>query len=106
MGITFKENCPDMRNTKVLDIIKELESYGCCVDVYDPWIDKNETIHYKNINWVYTPFNKNKKYDSIVLAVGHSEFKKLKEEDYQNIVNGQLVLIDVKGITDNPTWKL
>jgi len=106
MGITFKEDCPDMRNTKVLDIIAELESYGNNVEVYDPWINESKANHYKLVNWIKNPFNNTKKYEAIILAVAHEDFKKIQRDDYVKISNGDLVLIDVKGITYNPTWTL
>ncbi len=106
LGVTFKENCPDMRNTKVVDIIEELKTYGCNVDVYDPWVDRNEPKqHYKH-GLISNPFEVNKKYDSIILAVSHHQFKVLSREDYENISTNEAVLIDVKGIIENPTWRL
>ncbi|HIQ47489.1 MAG TPA: nucleotide sugar dehydrogenase [Sulfurovum sp.] len=105
LGVTFKEDCPDMRNTKVLDIINELTTYGLNVDVYDPWIEVSNTNHYKEITMIENPFVENKKYDVVVVAVGHSEFKNLSEEDYKNL-GDNIVMIDVKGIVPNPTWRL
>jgi len=106
LGVTFKENCPDMRNTKVVDIIEELKTYGCHVDVFDPWVDPDEPKqHYKH-GIIDNPFKKNKKYDAIVLAVGHQQFKDLERVDYEKISTQEPVLIDVKGIVDNPTWRL
>lgn len=105
LGVTFKEDCPDMRNTKVLDIINELTTYGLNVDVYDPWIEVSNTNHYKEITMIENPFVENKKYDVVVVAVGHSEFKNLSEEDYKNL-GDNIVIIDVKGIVPNPTWRL
>jgi len=106
LGITFKEDCPDLRNTKVVDIINELESYGSKVDIYDPWIKSNSDKETIPVNWIDNPFKNNKTYDSIVLAVAHSKFKMLEEKDYQDITNGKLVLIDVKGLTKFSTWTL
>jgi UDP-N-acetyl-D-galactosamine dehydrogenase len=105
MGFTFKENCPDIRNTKVVDIIKELEEYGSCVDIYEPWIDTNEDKNLK-YNFISNPFKSNKQYEAIIVAVGHDEFKKLSLQDYKSIISGEMVLIDVKGIIENPTWRL
>jgi len=106
LGVTFKEDCPDMRNTKVVDIIEELKTYGCQVDVYDPWVDPNEPKqHYKH-GLIENPFNTDKKYDSIILAVAHHQFKVLEREAYENISTQEAVLIDVKGIIENPTWRL
>ena len=75
LGITFKENCPDTRNTKVIDVINELRTYNSVVSVYDPWADKNNVKQKFNINLVNTPLENY--YDSIILAVGHDDFKNL-----------------------------
>jgi len=105
MGLTFKENCPDIRNTKVVDIIKELQDYGSNIDVYEPWIDEKDKDYY-DYNFVENPFKSNKKYDSIVVAVGHDKFKTITQEEYENIIDGKKLITDVKGIVPNPTWKL
>jgi len=106
LGVTFKEDCPDMRNTKVVDIIEELKTYGCHVEVYDPWVDRNEPKqHYKH-GLIDNPFKDEKKYDSIVLAVAHKQFKELERSAYEAISTNEAVLIDVKGIIKNPTWRL
>jgi len=105
MGVTFKENCPDMRNSKVLDIIKELEEYECNVEVYDYWVDKSD-IESKHLNFIdELPLN-SKKYDSIIVAVGHDKFKEITTEQYQSMSNGETIIIDVKGIVEKPTWRL
>jgi UDP-N-acetyl-D-glucosamine/UDP-N-acetyl-D-galactosamine dehydrogenase len=106
LGLTFKENCPDLRNTKVIDIIQELDDYGASVDVYDPWV--KDKIRNKNLKskLIKDPFENNKKYDSIIVAVGHSQFKTYKDEDYAKISNGKKIVIDVKNIVDTPTWRL
>jgi len=105
MGLTFKENCPDIRNTKVVDIIKELKDYGANIDVYEPWIDEKDKDYY-DYNFVENPFEADKKYDSIVVSVGHDLFKELSQEQYEKIINGEKIIVDVKGIVPNPTWKL
>ena len=106
LGVTFKEDCLDMRNTKVVDIIDELKTYGCDIDVYDPWVDRDEPKqHYKH-GLISNPFEAEKKYDAIVLAVAHRQFKILSRDAYEKISFGSPVLIDVKGIIDNPTWRL
>lgn len=106
LGVTFKEDCPDMRNTKVVDIIDELKTYGCNIDVYDPWVDPNEPKqHYKH-GLIANPFEADKKYDSIILAVAHQQFKVLKRTEYEKISTQEAVLIDVKGIIEKPTWRL
>lgn len=105
MGLTFKENCPDIRNTKVVDIISELKDYGAIIDVYEPWIDEKDKGYY-NYNFVENPFDNSKKYDAILVAVGHDKFKTLTQNEYNSIINGEKIIIDVKGIVPNPTWKL
>jgi len=107
LGLTFKENCPDMRNTKVVDIIDELEDFGCQVDVYDPWVDPKEPKKYfKHKQLEYNPFEEDKKYDAIVLAVAHKQFVELKKDDFEKISNGKLVLVDVKNVSDDASWSL
>lgn len=105
MGITFKENCPDMRNTKVVDIITELEEFKCNVEVYDYWVDESDRAS-KDINFINElPYNSNK-YDSIIVAVGHDKFKEITTQEYNELSNGKAIIIDVKGIVENPTWRL
>ena len=106
LGVTFKEDCPDLRNTKVIDIIDELNEFGVSVDIYDPWVKdeiKNNALKNKLIK---DPFDKNKKYDSIIVAVGHSQFKTLTNDDFAKISNGKKIVIDVKNIIDDPAWRL
>ncbi len=106
LGVTFKENCPDMRNTKVVDVIEELKSYGCNVDVYDPWVDPNENKKYYKHGIIANPFEtKKKKYSAIVLAVSHEQFKAFSTRDYENLMDGELVLIDIKGVAPKATWR-
>ena len=105
LGVTFKENCPDMRNSKVLDIIKKLEEYECNVEVYDYWVDKSD-IESKHLNFIdELPLN-SKKYDSIIVAVGHDKFKEITTEQYNSLSNGEPIIIDVKGIVEKPIWRL
>ncbi len=106
LGVTFKENCPDMRNTKVLDIVDELKEYGCIVDIYDPWVDPSEEKQHYRIEIIPDPFKNSIRYDAIILSVAHDQFKNLRDEDYRHISNGEPVVIDVKGIVPNPTWRL
>nr|WP_321268070.1 nucleotide sugar dehydrogenase [uncultured Sulfurimonas sp.] len=107
LGVTFKEDCPDLRNTKVTDIVNELEEYGVNVDIYDPWVDLEETkLHFHHTLMEKNPFEEDKKYDSIIVAVAHNHFVKLTQEDYHSISNGDEILIDIKGILKKPTWRL
>ena len=105
MGLTFKENCPDIRNTKVVDIIKEIQDYGSNIDVYEPWIDEKDKGYY-NYNFVENPFENSKKYDAIVVAVGHDKFKSITQKEYDDLIKDEKIIIDVKGIVPNPSWKL
>lgn len=105
LGITFKENCPDMRNTKVVDIISELKEYECDVDVYDYWVDESDRKS-KNLPFVEKlPMNSHK-YDSVIVAVGHDKFKEISTEEFRGLSNGEPIVIDVKGIVEEPTWRL
>jgi UDP-N-acetyl-D-galactosamine dehydrogenase len=94
MGLTFKENCPDLRNTRVVDLISEFEDFNCNVDVYDPWVDKAEANREYNITLVEEPIKR--KYDVIVLAVAHDEFKALTLEQIQVFGKDNHVLYDIK----------
>jgi len=105
LGLTFKEDCPDIRNSRVFDIINELNDYGCAIDAYDPWVDASDISH-DNFNFVDKPFGNDKKYDAIIIAVGHTKFKNIDQEAYQRLENAPFVLIDVKGILEYSTWRL
>jgi len=78
MGLSFKENCPDLRNTRVIDIIRELQSYNVTVDVYDPWVDSIEAEHEYGLQLLEEPLRG--VYDAIVLAVAHEQFRTLGAE--------------------------
>jgi len=106
LGLTFKEDCPDMRNTKVIDIIEELKDFGANVDVYDPWVNnEHESSWYKH-GVINNPLDGGKKYDAIVVAVGHKQFKTYTKDDYNLLSNGKKIIIDIKNIVHNPTWRL
>ena len=106
LGVTFKEDCPDMRNTKVIDVIDELKDFGINVDVYDPWVDPNEEKKWYKHGIISNPLDDNKKYDAIVVAVGHKQFKEYTAKTYSQLSNAQEVIIDIKNIVQNPTWRL
>ena len=96
LGITFKENCPDIRNSKVIDIINELKSFGCLVDVFDPWADKEDVKHEYGIDLLCNIDEiKDKSYKGVVLAVAHNQFKEL---DFPSLRTNGAVIYDVKGI--------
>ena len=96
MGLTFKENCPDLRNTRVVDLVTEFESFKCNVDVYDPWLDKSETQKEYNITPVSEPDKG--KYDAIIIAVAHDEFKGLSVKQIRAYGKENHVLYDIKYI--------
>ena len=93
LGITFKENCPDIRNSRVIDIIRELEGFGAQVEVYDPEADREEVKEEYGIDLKNKPDGE-KKYNAIVLAVGHENFKSLSIDD---IKDDKTVVYDIKG---------
>jgi len=94
MGLTFKENCPDVRNTKVVDIVTELETYGATVDVHDPWVDDEEASHEYGITLTVQPDEG--AYDVVVLAVGHQQFKDLGEAGIKAYGKPGSVFFDIK----------
>ena len=94
MGLTFKENCPDLRNTRVVDLVEKFESFNCNVDVYDPWVNKDEAVHEYNIKPIDAPVEG--KYDAILLAVAHNEFKELSTEKIKAYGKDNHVLYDIK----------
>ncbi|MBU8910311.1 MAG: Vi polysaccharide biosynthesis UDP-N-acetylglucosamine C-6 dehydrogenase TviB [Desulfobacterales bacterium] len=96
MGLTFKENCPDMRNTRVVDLVKEFKSFNCNVDVHDPWIDTEEAQHEYDITPVEAPVKG--KYDAIILAVAHNEFKEMGADAIRQLGRENHVLYDIKYI--------
>lgn len=92
LGITFKENCPDIRNSKVVDIVKELQSFGTLVEIYDPLADPEEVKHEYDLSLIKVL---NKKYHSVILAVSHQEFDHI---DWETIKFDNTVIYDVKGL--------
>jgi len=94
MGLSFKENCPDFRNTRVINLIDQLKSFDCNVDVYDPWVDKNKV----NLEYGIKPIIKpeNDRYDGIILAVAHDEFKKMTAKQIRIFGKDNHVLYDIK----------
>jgi len=96
MGLTFKEDCPDLRNTRVVDLVEEFQSFNCSVDVYDPWVSKEEARHEYGIMPVDAPTAE--KYDAIVLAVAHKEFKEMGVDALRQLGKENHVLYDIKYI--------
>lgn len=96
LGVTFKENCPDVRNTKVVDIYTELSDYGVNVDIYDPWASKEEVKHEYGID-ILDALIEGKKYDSLIIAVSHNEFL---EMDLNTLKKENSVVFDTKACLD------
>lgn len=94
MGLAFKENCPDLRNTRVVDLVKEFKGFNCNVDVYDPWVSKDEALHEYNIKPIDKPIKS--KYDVILLAVAHNDFKALTIEQIRDYGKENHILYDIK----------
>ncbi|MDN3396817.1 MULTISPECIES: Vi polysaccharide biosynthesis UDP-N-acetylglucosamine C-6 dehydrogenase TviB [unclassified Pseudoalteromonas] len=94
MGLTFKENCPDLRNTKVVDIVSELKEYNINVDIVDPWCSNDEAQHEYGLN-LTTEYKENN-YDAIILAVGHNEFKEMGADKIRGLGKVDHVLYDLK----------
>lgn len=94
MGLTFKENCPDLRNTRVVDIVNELKEYGALPDVYDPWVDAAEAQHEYGITPITQPTVG--QYDGIILAVGHNQFKEMGASAIRKFGKDAHVLYDLK----------
>ena len=94
MGLTFKENCPDLRNTRVIDVVRELKEYGLTVDVYDPWADADCARQEYGLDLLDEPAQQT--YDGIVLAVAHREFEVLGVEAVHALGKANHVLFDIK----------
>ncbi len=94
LGLSFKENCPDIRNTKIIDIVHELQEYHIQADVYDPWVDASEAEHEYGITPVQTL--ENGQYDAVILAVAHEQFKAMGVEEIRALGKANHVLYDLK----------
>jgi UDP-N-acetyl-D-glucosamine/UDP-N-acetyl-D-galactosamine dehydrogenase len=96
MGLTFKENCPDLRNTRVIDLIGAFINLNCNVDVHDPWVSKEEALKEYGLTTIDNPTNGH--YDVVILAVAHNEFKALSREKIQSFCKNKSVIYDIKYI--------
>lgn len=96
LGLTFKENCPDLRNTRVVDVVRELQDYGIQVDVHDPWTNADEARHEYGLDLVQTPQDCG--YDGIVLAVAHDQFKAMGANAMRSFGKADHVLYDLKNV--------
>ncbi len=98
LGITFKENCPDIRNSRVIDVIREFQEFGCIVDIYDPWADPKEVKEEYQLE--LKEELKLENYDAIVLAVAHNEFKEIEKEIKNLKLKLQTIIYDIKSFFD------
>lgn len=94
MGLTFKEDCPDVRNTKVVDLIGELRSYGCDIDVHDPWADADEARRECGVS--LHPTLEKGRYDAVVIAVGHEQYRAMGAAEIRDLCKAEGVIYDIK----------
>lgn len=113
LGLTFKENIPDLRNTKVVDLMAHLQKYGYQIDVHDPHADPSEALHYYDITLTKNSDLKPYSYDGILLAVPHQEYIQMTLDDLEGLLTPNGVIGDLKGVwrsmkakTDYPYWSL
>ena len=97
LGLTFKENCPDIRNSKVFDIYNSLKKYDFHIDIFDPVVDIEKVKENHNIIMI-SNLGKNKKYDVVILSVAHDLFKNFKEKDWSRLLSTNGFIFDIKGI--------
>lgn len=98
MGLAFKENCPDIRNTRVVDLVEGFSNFNCQVDVYDPWVDKQEAVEEYGIQLIDEPETGG--YDAVILAVAHDQFKELDLAALRSYGKERHILYDIKYILD------
>ena len=98
LGLTFKENCPDLRNTRVIDVVRELQDYEIQVDVHDPWVNGDQAQHEFGLDLVQKPLDHT--YDGIILAVAHDEFKEMGAKAIRKLGKDNHVLYDLKNVFD------
>jgi UDP-N-acetyl-D-galactosamine dehydrogenase len=104
LGITFKENCPDIRNSKVVDLVSELSSWGVNVIVADPYADSDEVAHEYRL--ALTPLEKLGVVDALIVAVGHNEYRSITLDKLKNLIKGEKpLLVDVKALYDRKLAK-
>jgi UDP-N-acetyl-D-galactosamine dehydrogenase len=96
LGITFKENCPDLRNTRVIDLAREFRDYGALVDIHDPWADRGQAANDYGVELLATP--EQGAYDAIIVAVSHDEFRALGIDGLRRLGNDRAVIYDIKGM--------
>jgi UDP-N-acetyl-D-galactosamine dehydrogenase len=96
LGITFKENCPDLRNTRVIDLAREFSDYGAVVDIHDPCADREHAMREYGVELLEQP--QAGAYDAIIVAVSHDEFRALGADGLRRLGNGRAVIYDIKGM--------
>ena len=94
LGLAFKENCPDLRNTKVVSIVRDLEASNAHVDVHDPWVDPQEAE--RELGFPLTAELPDRHYDSVIIAVAHDQFREMGVERIRRLCKGHSVIFDVK----------
>ena len=99
MGLAFKENCPDIRNTRVVDLVEQFDSFNCSTEIYDPWVDRDAAVGEYKIKLIEEPMEG--KYDAIILAVAHDVFKNLSSEQIKTFGKENHVIYDIKYLLDN-----
>ena len=97
LGLTFKENCPDIRNTGVLSIVKKAIEFGFKIDIIDPYVEPEEAANLVDVK-VNKDFINKKRYSAVIVAVGHNKFKKMKFKDWENLLKEKYFIFDLKGI--------
>ncbi|HCS28399.1 MAG TPA: Vi polysaccharide biosynthesis protein VipA/TviB, partial [Spongiibacteraceae bacterium] len=104
MGLTFKENCPDLRNTRVVDVVEELKEYGVNVSIYDPWVSPSEAKSVYGVDVLETL--EPDSFDGIILAVAHSQFREMGVDAVRALGRKQHVLYDLKYVFPSSTTDL
>ena len=99
MGLAFKENCPDIRNTRVVDLIEQFDNFNCSTEVYDPWVDTGAAMDEYKIKLIEEPVEG--KYDAIILAVAHDIFKNLSSTQIKTFGKENHVIYDIKYLLGN-----
>lgn len=97
LGLTFKENCPDIRNTGVLSITKKAIEFGFKIDIIDPYVEPEEAANLVDVK-VNKDFINKKRYSAVIVAVGHDKFKKMEFKDWENLLKEKYFIFDLKGI--------
>ena len=97
LGFTFNENCPDLRNTRVIDLVRELQGFGATVDIHDSWADRAEARHEYAID-LTAEMPAPGQYDALIVAVAHDQFRTLGIEGLRRLGNARAVIYDIKGM--------